>query len=109
MKDLKGNVISIKFNKVPEKIKELKAELEPLKEKELDDLGAVVWFGKTEDGKCSNIMQLKFLSNKQFKIDEYWTFYENDLTFVLESRMAENMFDYGQRPTANLIQQYFKN
>ena len=46
MKDLKGNVISIKFNKVPEKIKELKAELEPLKEKELDDLGAVVWFGK---------------------------------------------------------------
>ena len=33
MKDLKGNVISIKFNKVPEKIKELKAELEPLKKK----------------------------------------------------------------------------
>lgn len=109
MKDLKGNAMSVKFNKVPEKIKKLKAELKPLEQKELDDLGAVICFGKTEDGKCSDVMQLKFPSNKQFKIDEYWTFYENDLTFVLVSRMVENMLGYGQRSTANLIQQYFKD
>ena len=109
MKDLKGNVMSVKFDKIPEKIKKLKAELCPLEEKELDDLGGVVWFGETEDGKCSNIMNLKFPSNKEFKIDEHLSFNENDLTFVLTSRMAENMLGYGQRPTTKLIQEYFKD
>ncbi len=109
IKDGYNKTYVIKFDKRPKKIQELKDKIKPLEKTYIEELGATIWFGKNEDGACASTMQMEFKPKEKENIPEYWTYNDEDFTFVKVSAMADNIFTKNERPVSVLIEKYFSN